>query len=350
MNNSVDLDTNSSAEGSSTKRVKHPLIVTMPVEQDQARPIRSFALRGGHMSEAQKRAYDQGMKIWSLPFCRDVVDHHTMFGNNNPVVFEIGFGMGETTATIAAAHPELNFLAAEVYTSGVGSLMKRIIENKLTNIRVIQHDAVEVLNQMLAPDSLHGVHIYFPDPWHKARHNKRRLIQPPFIRLLSQRIQPGGYLHCATDWQDYAMQMLNVLSQESQLTNTADTFAPTPSWRPQTKFETRGLKLGHGVWDLLMRRTTNKKTFDEFAALHRTNGFDEVLERRWEPGTVLETHTHPFDAQVEVIQGDLWLTLDGQTRHLISGDTFAVDRQVPHSERYGLDGATVWVARRNAQL
>ena len=254
MSNSVDLDTKSGVKGNPTKRVTHPLIVTMPVEQDQARPIRSFALRGGHMSEAQKRAYDQGMKTWSLPFCRNVVDHRTMFGNNNPVVFEIGFGMGETTATIAAAQPELNFLAAEVYTSGVGSLMKRIIENKLTNIRVIQHDAVEVLNQMLALNSLHGVHIYFPDPWHKARHNKRRLIQPPFIKLLSQRIQPGGYLHCATDWQDYAMQMLDVLGKESLLTNTVDTFAQTPAWRPQTKFETRGLKLGHGVWDLLMRR------------------------------------------------------------------------------------------------
>lgn len=254
MTDPTDLDNATSKANSPAKRINHPLIVTMPVADTQARPIRSFALRGGHMSDAQKRAYDQGMAVWSLPFNSAVIDHRTVFGNSNPVVFEIGFGMGETTATIAAAHPELNFLAAEVYTSGVGSLMKRIIESKLTNIRVIQHDAVEVLTHMLALDSLYGVHIYFPDPWHKARHNKRRLIQPPFIDLLSRRILPGGYLHCATDWQDYAIQMLDVLMKEPLLKNTADNFAPTPPWRPQTKFETRGLKLGHGVCDLLMRR------------------------------------------------------------------------------------------------
>ena len=238
----------------SSARIKHPLIVTMPVNEVQARPIRSFALRGGHMSEAQKRGYDQGMAIWSLPFCNALVDYPSVFDNSNPVVFEIGFGMGETTAAIAANHPELNFIAAEVYTSGVGSLMKRIIENKLTNIRVIQHDAVEVLTHMIAPSSLHGVHIYFPDPWHKARHNKRRLIQAPFVSHLSERIQLGGYLHCATDWEDYAVQMLAVLGQEPHLKNTVDTYAPTPAWRPQTKFETRGLRLGHGVWDLLLRK------------------------------------------------------------------------------------------------
>ena len=250
MTDSTDL----ASKDKPVNRVKHPLIVTMPTTDAQARPIRSFALRGGHMSDAQKRAYDQGMALWALPFSSNLIDHASVFGNRNPVVFEIGFGMGETTAAIAAVHPELNFLAAEVYTSGVGSLMKRIIEGKLNNIRIIQHDAVEVLTHMLAPDSLHGVHIYFPDPWHKARHNKRRLIQPPFVKLLAQRIQLGGYLHCATDWQDYAVQMLDVLGKEPLLKNTATTFAPTPPWRPQTKFETRGIKLGHGVWDLLMRR------------------------------------------------------------------------------------------------
>ena len=238
----------------STYRIKHPLIVTLPVADAQTRPIRSFALRGGHMSDAQKRAYDQGMAIWSVPFDKSLIHYETIFGNRNPVVFEIGFGMGETTATIAANHPELNFIAAEVYTSGVGSLMKRIIDHKLTNIRVIQHDAVEVLTHMVALSSLHGVHIYFPDPWHKVRHNKRRLIQAPFVSHLSERIQVGGYLHCATDWEDYAVQMLDVLSKEPLLKNTVDAYAQTPAWRPQTKFETRGLRLGHGVWDLLLNR------------------------------------------------------------------------------------------------
>jgi tRNA (guanine-N7-)-methyltransferase len=162
--------------------------------------------------------------------------------------------MGETTARIAAGMPDKNFIGVEVHTPGVGSLLKLIGERGLTNLRLIQHDAVEVLTHMIPEGSLAGAHIFFPDPWHKARHNKRRLVQPPFIALLASRIASGGYLHCATDWQDYAQQMLAVLSAEPALKNTADGYAPRPDYRPVTKFENRGLRLGHGVWDLVFAK------------------------------------------------------------------------------------------------
>jgi len=163
--------------------------------------------------------------------------------------------MGGTTAEIASARPADDFLGIEVHEPGVGALLKLIGEQELTNIRVVQHDAVEVLEHMIAADSLDGVHIYFPDPWHKARHHKRRLIQPKFVALLVSRLKPDGYLHLATDWQNYAEQMLEVLSAEPALENTAGSdYAERPDYRPVTKFERRGLKLGHGVWDLVFKR------------------------------------------------------------------------------------------------
>jgi tRNA (guanine-N7-)-methyltransferase len=170
------------------------------------------------------------------------------------VVMEIGFGMGQATAHIAALQPETLFLCCEVHEPGVGALLKRIGEHGIENIRILQHDAVEVLDHMLAPASLAGVHIFFPDPWHKKRHNKRRLVQPPLVAKLAERLQPGGYIHCATDWQPYAEQMLEVLSAEPLLANTADGYAPQPEYRPLTKFENRGMRLGHGVWDLVFAR------------------------------------------------------------------------------------------------
>jgi tRNA (guanine-N7-)-methyltransferase len=233
-------------------QVAHPVVMAdlsaLPIH---TRPIRSFALRGGHMSEAQKRAYNAGMPKWSIGFDPKVTDFNRHFPKPAPLVLEIGFGMGETSAHIAVLQPENNFIGAEVYTSGVGSLLKLIEQNALDNLRVIQHDAVEILQTMIAPNSLHGVHIFFPDPWHKARHNKRRLIQGPFASLVASRIQAGGYLHCATDWEPYAKQMLEVLSNEAALKNSAEGFATRPTYRPVTKFENRGLKLGHGVWDLV---------------------------------------------------------------------------------------------------
>ena len=161
-----------------------------------------------------------------------------------------GTGQLNLTADIAAALPGTDFLGVEVHLPGVGSLCKRIADDGLSNIRIVRHDGVEVLAQMVAPASLAGIHVYFPDPWPKKRHHKRRLIQPEFVALAASRLAPGGYLHCATDWEEYAQQMLAVLSAEPLLANEADGFSPRPAYRPETRFEARGLRLGHGVWDL----------------------------------------------------------------------------------------------------
>jgi tRNA (guanine-N7-)-methyltransferase len=218
------------------------------------RHIRSFVLRAGRVSVAQQRAIDTWLPRYGIPYVARTLDLDQAFGRKAPKVLEIGFGMGDSTATIAAAHPEIDYLALEVHTPGVGNLLKLIDSEQLNNIRIMQHDAVEVLRDMIADGTLDGVHIFFPDPWHKARHNKRRLIQTPFIAQLVQKLKPGGYIHVATDWQDYAEQVLRVLSEEPLLENTAADYAPRPDYRPLTKFEQRGLRLGHGVWDLVFRR------------------------------------------------------------------------------------------------
>ncbi len=213
--------------------------------------IRSFVTRAGRLSIAQARALEELGPKFLIEYTKAPLDFAQAFGRSAPVILEIGFGMGDTTSHIAKRMPEKDFIGVEVHTPGVGSLLKQIGEQELTNLRLIQHDAVEVLNQMILPDSLAGVHVFFPDPWHKARHNKRRLLQGPFVKLLAERLAPGGYLHCATDWEDYAIQMLEVLGAEPLLKNTAAGYAPQPDYRPLTKFENRGIKLGHGVWDLV---------------------------------------------------------------------------------------------------
>ena len=219
------------------------------------RPVRSFVLRQGRLSPAQARACATLLPVFGIAYAPRVVDLDAAFGHTAPRVLEVGFGMGETTATIAAARPETDFLVLEVHTPGVGSLLKLIGERGLRNIRIVQHDAVEVLRDMVAADALAGVHIFFPDPWPKKRHHKRRLIQPAFVALVASRLKPGGYVHLATDWQEYAEQMLAVLAAEPSLQNTTDGYAPRPDYRPQTKFEARGLKLGHGVWDLVFKKS-----------------------------------------------------------------------------------------------
>ena len=219
--------------------------------------IRSYVLRQGRVSGAQQRHREDMMPKIGIDYAPRIVDFDALFGRRAPCILEIGFGMGETTAAIAQAMSDHDFVAIEVHTPGVGSLCKQIAEQGIGNIRIVQHDAVEVLRDMIAAGSLAGAHIFFPDPWPKKRHHKRRLIQPPLVELLASRLARGGHLHCATDIEDYAQQMVEVLRGCALLENTSsapDGFAPRPEYRPLTKFEARGLRLGNGVWDVVFRR------------------------------------------------------------------------------------------------
>ena len=218
------------------------------------RAIRSYVMRAGRTTEGQTRALAELGPRFVLPYTEQPIDFAATFGRQAPVVLEIGFGMGDATAKIAQALPDTDFIGCEVHEPGVGALLKHIGEMGLSNLRLVRHDAVEVLEHMIAPNSLAGVHIFFPDPWHKKKHNKRRLIQAPFVAKLLTRVAPGGYLHCATDWEPYAQQMLEVLGANPDLVNAASGYAEKPAYRPLTKFENRGLRLGHGVWDLVFRK------------------------------------------------------------------------------------------------
>lgn len=229
----------------------NPVLSDLPAH---LRRIRSFVRREGRLTEGQQAAIREGWPRWGVDFVPTQVDWDQIFGRQAPRFLEIGFGMGGATAEIARAHPQQDYLGIEVHRPGVGNLLKLIEQDGLTNLRLMTHDAVDVVEQMIAAESLDGILIFFPDPWHKARHHKRRLIQPEFVRKLVTRLEPGGTIHCATDWENYAEQMLEVLSAEPALENTAGGYAPRPAYRPLTKFENRGLKLGHGVWDLVFRR------------------------------------------------------------------------------------------------
>ena len=224
------------------------------VPEEHKRSIRSFVLRQGHMTAAQQRAIDTMWPQFGVDFQEAPLDLNHAFGRDNPKVLEIGFGMGVATVEIAKRLPDTDFLAIDVHGPGVGNILKLIEEEHISNIRVMRHDAVEVVEKMLEDGSLDGIHIFFPDPWHKKRHNKRRLVQVPFVEKLLPKIKSGGYVHMATDWEEYAVQMLEVLSSFDSLQNTAADYAPTPDYRPETKFETRGKRLGHGVWDLVFRK------------------------------------------------------------------------------------------------
>jgi tRNA (guanine-N7-)-methyltransferase len=226
--------------------------------------IKSFVKRAGRTTTGQAKAFEVWGPQFLLQFAPEPLKMAQAFALNGqdaapaPVILEIGFGMGEATAHIAKVRPTDQFLCCEVHEPGVGALLKRIGEQDIQNIRILQHDAVEVIDNMLPLACLDGVHIFFPDPWHKSRHNKRRLIQTPLIAKLAARLKPGAYIHCATDWEPYAVQILEVLSAEPLLKNTADAsnggYAQKPDYRPLTKFENRGLKLGHGVWDVVFQR------------------------------------------------------------------------------------------------
>ena len=210
-------------------------------------------LRQGRVSNAQRRAVDSLLPLFGIAYIPVPCDFDAAFTRSAPRFLEIGFGMGETTAQIAAEHPHNDYIGVEVHTPGVGGLLRLINAKQLINIRIIQHDAVEVVTHMIPVAALSGIHIFFPDPWPKTRHHKRRLLQPAFVHLLASRLQHGGYLHVATDWEEYASQILQVLSGEAQLVNSVEGFAPRPDYRPLTKFESRGLKLGHVVRDIVFR-------------------------------------------------------------------------------------------------
>jgi tRNA (guanine-N7-)-methyltransferase len=221
------------------------------------RQIRSYVLREGRLTPGQQRAFDTLWPQWGLEYQPHQLDLHQAFGNDNPVYLEIGFGNGESLAEMARRYPERNFLGVEVHGPGVGHLLLRLQEYGCTNVRVVRHDAVEVLDQMLGRASLQGVYLFFPDPWHKKRHHKRRILQPPFLDMLARVIRTGGFFHAATDWRDYAEQMMDVLGAEKQrFENMAGpgNYTPRPAERPLTKFEQRGQRLGHGVWDLIFSR------------------------------------------------------------------------------------------------
>jgi len=211
-------------------------------------------LRQGRTTPAQARAIAELAPRFVIAFSREPLDLVRLFGRSAPRVLEIGFGMGEATASIAQANPEIDYLGVEVHTPGVGSLLRRVAALGLTNVRIIQHDATEVVEHMIGERALDSVHVFFPDPWPKKRHHKRRLVQPAFVEMLARRMKAGAILHVATDWEDYAQHALAVLSAEPLLENTVPGFAPRPLVRPLTKFEGRGLKLGHRVWDIVFRR------------------------------------------------------------------------------------------------
>jgi tRNA (guanine-N7-)-methyltransferase len=218
--------------------------------------IRSFVMRSGHITQSQRSAHQTLLSKWGVQYRAELIDFKEIFNSQGRTVLEIGFGMGETTAQIAGAHPDWNILGAEVYRAGVGSLLSKIERLGLSNIRIVEHDVVEVLRDMIPLGSLDATHIYFPDPWPKKRHHKRRLIQEAFLELLVPRLKQGGVLHLATDWPDYADQMLAVCSANPHLKNQAgEGFASRPDWRPVTKFESRGVRLGNPVADLVFEKT-----------------------------------------------------------------------------------------------
>jgi tRNA (guanine-N7-)-methyltransferase len=219
--------------------------------------VRSFVLRAGRLTEGQKRALEDLWPVHGLPESGESLDLTGLFGNRHPVIMEIGFGNGDATWQMAAGHPEENYLAVEVHRPGVGHLLLKLEEHGINNVRIACEDAVELLRKRIRSGSLAGVRIYFPDPWPKKRHHKRRIIQAGFVGLLAEKMRPGGILHLATDWAPYADHMLEVMHDSPAFENLspAGGFAPRPAWRPETKYEKRGERLGHGVFDLLFKRT-----------------------------------------------------------------------------------------------
>lgn len=221
------------------------------------RQIRSFVLREGRLTVGQQRAFETLWPLWGIEYRPQALDLRVVYGNDNPVFLEIGFGNGESLAEMARRYPERNYLGVEVHRPGVGHLLLKLEEYGCRNVRLVRHDAVEVMQNMLPAASLQGVYLFFPDPWHKKRHHKRRILQAPFLDSLARVIRAGGHLHAATDWRDYAEHMMDLLSADGlRFENQAGpgNYTPRPDERPLTKFEERGQRLGHGVWDLIFTR------------------------------------------------------------------------------------------------
>lgn len=229
----------------------------MSTSSEQIKPqrIKSFIRRQGRLTPGQQHAIDT---LWDRYCLNPDVDYDfsEVFGRTAPIIMEIGFGNGTSLVEMAEANPELNYIGLEVHTPGVGHILRLIEDKGLNNIRLYNHDAVEVLENRIKDGTLTGLHLFFPDPWHKKKHHKRRIVRPDFVGLLTRKLRSGGYFHAATDWQHYAEEMLTILSANSELTNTSETrdYCPRPDYRPLTKFEQRGIRLGHGVWDIIFTR------------------------------------------------------------------------------------------------
>lgn len=215
------------------------------------RPVRTFVIRAGRLTTSERKSYDELHHVWCIPYEHKTLNYTEIFNNTNPVIMEIGFGMGHATSIIAENNPDINYIGSEVHVPGVGRLLGDIKTKQLKNLYIIEHDALEILATMIPDNSLAGFHIFFPDPWPKKKHHKRRMLQRPRTDLLAKKLAPGGYLYFATDWQEYAESALEELKMTEGLANKYEGYAPHQEWRPRTKFEQKGLDAGRDIYELL---------------------------------------------------------------------------------------------------
>jgi tRNA (guanine-N7-)-methyltransferase len=233
-----------------TAKNEEPLPEGLQKENIIRREVKTYVLRIGRMTDAQERSYNELSPVWCIPFENKKLNFVDIFGNTNPIIIEIGFGMGDVTAKLAQENPNINYIGIEVHKPGVGKLLSEIKKRDLKNLYIIEHDALEVLEQMIGDNSVNGFHIFFPDPWPKKRHHKRRLLQRPRTNLLAQKLAPEGYLYFVTDWFEYAEFALEELNQTENLVNKYDGFAEPQEWRGQTKFERKGLNADRSITEI----------------------------------------------------------------------------------------------------
>lgn len=238
------------SEENLTAKNEEPLPEGLQKENIIRREVKTYVLRIGRMTDAQERSYNELSPVWCIPFENKKLNFVDIFGNTNPIIIEIGFGMGDVTAKLAQENPNINYIGIEVHKPGVGKLLSEIKKRDLKNLYIIEHDALEVLEQMIGDNSVNGFHIFFPDPWPKKRHHKRRLLQRPRTNLLAQKLAPEGYLYFVTDWFEYAEFALEELNQTENLKNKYDGFAEPQEWRGQTKFERKGLNADRSITEI----------------------------------------------------------------------------------------------------